>query len=112
MLKNFEEFQKYGKEHIDTTLKAWGQMSKGVQAIATETADYSKKSFEESSAAFEKLLGAKSFEKAVEIQTSYARITYEGFVAQATKLGELYADIAKESYKPFETFVGKTSIMK
>jgi hypothetical protein len=109
MLKNFEEMQKYGKDHMDTTMKAWGQVSKGVQAIAAETADYSKKSFEEGSAALEKLLGAKSFEKAVEIQTTYAKIAYEGFVAQATKLGELYADLAKETYKPFETFVSKTT---
>ena len=109
MLKNFEEFQRYGKEHMDTTLKAWGQVSKGVQAIAAETADYSKKSFEEGSAAMEKLLGAKSFDKAMEIQTAYAKTAYEGFVAQATKLGELYADIAKESYKPFEAIVSKTT---
>ncbi len=112
MLKNFEDFQKYGKEHMDTTLKSWGQMSKGVQAIAAETADYSKKSFEEGSAAFEKLLGAKSIEKAIEIQTAYAKTAYEGFVAQATKLGELYADIAKEGYKPFETFVAKPPVGK
>lgn len=104
MLKNFEDFQKQGKEHIDNTLKAWGQVSKGVQAIAAETADYSKKSFEEGSATIEKLLGARSFEKAVEIQTAYAKTAYEDFVAQATKLGELYADLAKESYRPFETF--------
>jgi hypothetical protein len=109
MLKNFEEFQKYGKDQMDTTLKAWGQVSRGVQAIAAETADYSKKSFEEGSAALEKLMGAKSFEKAVEIQTTYAKTAYEGFVAQATKMGELYADLAKESYKPFESFVGKTA---
>jgi hypothetical protein len=109
MLKNFDEFQKFGKENMDSTLKAWGQVSKGVQAIAAETADYSKKSFEEGSAAMEQLLGARSFEKAVEIQTAYAKTAYEGFVAQATKLGELYADLAKESYKPFESFVGKTT---
>jgi hypothetical protein len=109
MLKNFDEFQKFGKDHMDSTLKAWGQVSKGVQAIAAETADYSKKSFEEGSAALEQLLGARSFEKAVEIQTAYAKTAYEGFVAQATKLGELYADMAKESYKPFESFVGKNT---
>ena len=112
MLKNFEELQKYGKDHMDTTMKAWGQVSRGVQAIAAETADYSKKSFEEGSAALEKLLGARSFERAFEIQTAYAKTAYEGFVAQATKLSELYADIAKESYKPFETFVGKTPVAK
>ena len=109
MLKNFDEFQKFGKDNMDSTLKAWGEVSRGVQAIATETADYSKKSFEEGSAALEKLMGARSFEKAVEIQTAYAKTAYEGFVAQATKLGELYADIAKESCKPFENFVGKAT---
>jgi hypothetical protein len=112
MLKNFDEMQKYGKDHIDSTMKAWGQVSKGVQAIAAETADYSKRSFEEGSAALEKLLGAKSLEKAIEIQTAYAKTAYEGFVAQATKMGELYADLAKESYKPFENFVGRSTVVK
>jgi hypothetical protein len=112
MLKNFDDIQKYGKDHMDTTMKAWGQVSKGVQAIATETADYSKKSFEEGSAALEKLFGAKSLEKAIEIQTAYAKIAYEGFVAQATKMGELYAELAKETYKPFETFVPKAPVAK
>ena len=112
MLKNFDDIQKYGKDHVDTTMKAWGQVSKGVQAIATETADYSKKSFEEGSAALEKLFGAKSLEKAIEIQTAYAKTAYEGFVAQATKMGELYADLAKETYKPFENFVPKVPVAK
>ncbi len=109
MLKNFDEFQKYGKDNMDATMKVWGQVSKGVQAIAAETADYSKKSFEEGSAALEKLFGAKSLDKAIEIQTTYAKSAYEGFVAQATKLGELYSDLAKESYKPFESFAGKVT---
>jgi hypothetical protein len=112
MLKNFDEFQKYGKDNMDATMKAWGQLSKSVQTIAAETADYSKKSFEESSAAMEKLFGAKSLEKAIEIQSAYAKSAYEGFVAQATKMGELYADLAKESCKPFESFVAKTTPAK
>ena len=64
--------------------------------------NYSKKWFEDGTAAMERLLGAKTLEKAIEVQTDYAKTAYEGFVAQATKLGELYADLAKESYKPFE----------
>ena len=112
MMKSFDDMQKYGKDQMDSTMKAWGQVSKGVQAIAAETADYSKRSFEEGTAALEKLLGAKSVEKAIEIQTAYAKSAYDGFVAQATKMGELYADLAKETYKPFETFVGKSTITK
>ena len=109
MLKNFEDVQKYGKDNMDATMKVWGQMSKSVQAIAAEAADYSKKSFEEGSAAAEKLLGAKTLDKAIEIQTDYAKQAYEGFVAGATRIGELCADLTKESYKPFESYLGKVN---
>jgi len=108
MVKNFEDLQQVSKENVDTALKSVGALSKGAQAIAVEVADYSKKSFEDGSAALEKLFGVKTFEKAIEVQTEYAKTAYEGFVAKATKIGELYADLAKEAYKPFESMVAKT----
>ena len=107
MLQNIEEMQKLGKENVDFAMKSFGTVSKGVQAIAAEFADYSKKSFEESTATAEKLFGAKTLDKAVEIQSAYFKSSYEGFVAEATKLGELYADLAKEAYKPYEGILGK-----
>jgi phasin family protein len=107
MVKNFEDLQLVGKENMDSALKCWGALSKGTQAIATEMADYSKKAFEDSSAALEKLFGVKSFDKAIEVQTEFAKSAYEGFVAEATKLGELYSDLAKETYKPFESMMAK-----
>ena len=112
MLKNFEDFQKLGKDNIDTCMKQFGTVSKGWQAIATEFADYSKKSFEHGSAALESLLGAKSLEKAIEIQSDYVKTAYEGFVAQSSKLGELYTDLAKETYKPLEGIIAKVAPAK
>lgn len=109
MMKNFEDMQKVGKDSMDATMKSFGAFSKATQAIAAEVADYSKKSFEDASAAAEKLLGAKSLEKAIEIQTDYAKSAYEGFVAGATRIGELYADLTKETYKPFESYIGKVN---
>jgi len=109
MLKNFEDFQKLGKDNMDTCMKQFGTVSKGWQAIATEFAYYSKKSFEDGSAALEKLFGAKSVEKAIEVQSEYIKTAYEGFVAEATKLGELYTDLAKETYKPYEGLLSKVT---
>ena len=106
MIKNFEDLQQVSKDNVDTTLKTMGAVSKSAQAIA-EMADYSKKAFEDGSAALEKLFGVKSFDKAIEVQTEYAKTAYEGFVAQASRIGEMYADLAKESYKPFESMMGK-----
>jgi hypothetical protein len=112
MVKNIDEMQQFGKDNMDATLKSFGSLSKGMQAIAAEMADYSKKVFEQGTAATEKLIGAKSLEKAFEVQSDYAKIAYEGFVAEATKLGELYTDLAKEAYKPFEGQWGRAASVK
>ena len=107
MMQSFEQAGKFGKEYMDTGLKSFASLSKNMQAIAVEATEYSKKAYETGSAAIEKLASAKSMDKALEVQTEYARQAYEGFVAQATRMGELYADMAKEAYKPFESVVAK-----
>ena len=107
MVKNMDDLQQVGKENVDIALKSVGVLSKGTQAIVTEVADYTKKSFEDGTAALEKLFGVKSFEKAIEVQTEFAKTSYEGFVAKASKIGEMYADLAKETYKPFESMIPK-----
>ena len=112
MMQQIDQIQKLGKDNVDAALKSFGVVSKGAQAIAVETADYAKKSFEQSTATLEKLVGAKTLDKAIEIQTAYAKSAYETFVAEATKMGELYTDLAKESYKPLEGIIAKVAPAK
>ena len=102
MLKGFEEFQKVGKDGFDAAVRSFGEVNKGFQAIAAEVTDYSKKAFEDSTRAFEQLIGAKTIEQAVEIQSQYAKKAYDGYVAEMSKLGEMYVGLAKDAYKPVE----------
>jgi hypothetical protein len=112
MIQQIDQFQKLGQDNVDVALKAFGAVSKSAQAIAVETADYAKKSYEQGTATLEKLVGARTVDKAIEIQTDYLKTAYEGFVAQSTKLGELYANFAKEALKPYENAVAKTTKVK
>lgn len=107
-----DEMQKLGKDNMDMALTYMGAWTKGAQAIAVEIADYSKKSVEDSAAAWERLMGAKSVDKAMEVQSDFLKSSYEDFVAEATKLSELCVDFAKEAYKPFEGALAKASAMK
>ena len=107
MFQSFEDTTKISKEFMDSGLKSFASLSKNLQTIASEAGEYSKKSWEDGSSTMEKMFSAKSLDKAVEIQTDYAKKAYEGFVAQATKMGDLYAEIAKDAYKPFENAVAK-----
>jgi phasin family protein len=81
----------------------------GFQAIATAYSDYTRKSFQETKAFVEKLSGARSLDKAIEAQTEYAKQAYETFVTESQKIGELYSDLAKQSFKPFDGLVAKTT---
>ena len=107
-----DPMQKFGKEGVDMAMATLGPWTTNAQAIATEFAEYSTKSFEDSAAALEKLMGAKNLETAMAVQTEYLKSSYEYFITESAKIGELYADLAKEAYKPFEGVLAKTSMMK
>ncbi|MEO1702049.1 MAG: phasin family protein [Pseudomonadota bacterium] len=109
MMKAFEDMSKSNKEMMDNALKSYAAVTKSMQEIAAESTDYAKNAYETGAAAFEKLAASKSMEKAMEVQTDYAKSAYETAVAQATKMGELYTDLAKEAYKPFEAIVPTTT---
>ena len=105
MMNGLEDAQKAGREGMSRAMESFGALSRSWQALASETAGFSKKSFEDSAAHVEKLLGAKSIDVAFEAQSEFVRSSYEKAVGQAARFGELYMDLVKDVTKPFEGFV-------
>ena len=104
-----EDIQQYGKEHIETVVASATTVQNGLQAIASAYGDYTKKSFEDTKSFVEKLSGVKSLDKAIEVQTEFAKSAYETFVAESQKIAGLYTDLAKQTFRPFEGMVAKFS---
>jgi hypothetical protein len=69
-----------------------------LQTIANAYGDYTRKSFQETRSFVEKLMGARSFDKAIEVQTEFARQAYANFVAESQKICELYGELAKQIF--------------
>ena len=107
MANQFEDFQKISKDQMEHLSSTAASIARGFQAIATEATDYSKRSLESTSSFFEKIAGAKSMDTAIQLQSEFAKSQFEGFVAQATKMGDIYKDIAKDAFKPVETAFNK-----
>jgi hypothetical protein len=107
MANNLEEFRESGKEQLEAATTLSSSFGKSLQTIAAETTDYSKKSIENGAAVVEKLLGVRTFESAIQIQSEYAKAFYEAFIAHATKIGELYSNLFKEALKPIEAGLAK-----
>jgi hypothetical protein len=91
----------------NATLDSFQRVTKATQAIASEIADYSKRSFDTSAETAEQLFGVRSLDKAIEVQNEFAKTSFERYVAHAGKLGELYTNLAKEALKPYEGFIAK-----
>ena len=102
-----EEVQRASKESLENSARSYQEVTNGVQAVTAEMTGYTKKAFEDATRAFEQLLGVKSLEQAIEIQSQYAKKAYEAHIAQMTKLGEMYADMTRNAFKPFQQTFSK-----
>jgi hypothetical protein len=108
MLQPFASLQKLGQDNLEATIKAVGAFSTHAQTIASESAEFARKSFEQNSAAFEKLMGVQSLDKAIEVQTAYVKGAYDSLMGQSSRMGALYTALATDTFKPFEGLLSKT----
>jgi phasin family protein len=97
-----EQFRRLGKDSFDAALRSYREAHKGFQSIAATITDLSKKSFEDTTRAFEQLIGAQSIEQAVEIQSQFAQKAFDTYVAEMSKLTDIFVSTARGAYKPVE----------
>jgi hypothetical protein len=102
-----EEYQKFGQNRLDAAMRSYGEAGKGLQAFAAEVTDYSKRTFDDCLRAWEQLLGARSIDQAVEIQSQYVKRAFDAHVAEMTKLGELVTQLTRNAYAPIEQTAAK-----
>jgi hypothetical protein len=80
-----------------------------IQTIANAYRDYARKSFQEGGFLVERLMGVRSFDKAIEVQTEFARQACANFVGDSQKICELYSELAKQMFRPWEGFAAKVN---
>ena len=102
-----DEFQRVGKDGFDAAVSSFGEVNKGLQVIVAEVTEYTKRAFADGTHAFEQLLGAKSFEQVIEIQSQYAKKAYDTYIAEFSKLSQMYAGLTRNASKPVEQAVAK-----
>jgi hypothetical protein len=102
-----EEFQTASKDNYEAMVRSYGELNKGLQSIAARWMEFSKRSFDDATRTWEQLIGVKSLDQAFEIQTNYAKRAYDSWMAEASKIGEMYTSVARDAYKPVEKAVTK-----
>ena len=91
MFNNFQNWNAFPNS-AEPYLKSLEPATKALQAIAAETADYSKKTTESAKSFFEKFSTVKNFEDAARLQSEFVSASYKEFMKDSSKFGELYRD--------------------
>jgi hypothetical protein len=98
----FPNMKTFGTIPFEAFTRTTTASIKGLETIAAETADYSKKSFEKNRAFFEQLTGVKKIDEAIELQSAFTKACYDDFLAHAFKIGEMYSSLGKEAFQPID----------
>ena len=61
----------------------------GLEAIGEEVAQYARATFESAGQTARSLIGARTLGDVVQLQTDFAKRSFEGFVERSAKLSEL-----------------------
>jgi hypothetical protein len=80
-----------------------------IQTIANAYGTYTEKSFRETSAFVEKLMGVRSFDQVIEVQTEFAKQACATFASESQKIRELYTELAKETLRSWQGFAAKVT---
>jgi hypothetical protein len=75
-----------------------------LQTVAQAYGDYTRKSWQAGRFLVERLITVRTFDEAIEIQSEFAKQAYVNFVAQSERICELYGELAKQFFRPFEKF--------
>jgi hypothetical protein len=112
LAEDFEVLEEIGKEGLKAAKSAASSFSGSFQMFANETRDYTKNCFESKAAFVGALLGAKSLQSAIRIQTSYATSARARFLAHAMKMSGLYWSLPGVAFKPVEKVTAKADSAK
>ena len=96
------ELQNAVESGFDAASRSFGEVNRGIQAMAAEMTDFSKRRWEEVFQAWQQLLHARHFGDVVDVQTHYAQRAYDAYMSELSKVGELYLGTVREAARPLE----------
>ena len=64
--------------------------------------NYSKSVFDDAIRTWEQLIGVRSLEQAIQIQSDYAKRVYENHMTELSKLGEMSVGMVRDASKQVE----------
>jgi hypothetical protein len=95
-----QQAQEQIQNGLEIAGRSFAEATQGFQALAAEMMGYSKAAFDDAARTWEQLIGVKSIEQAIQIQSAYAKRAYENHMAEMAKLGQMWVGMMTAASKP------------
>jgi hypothetical protein len=95
-----EEMTELSKGNVEAMVASTKIVAKGLETVGQEVADFSRKSFEDASAALKSFAEVKSATDFFRLQSDFARGQFDGFVSESSKLSETMIKLAGDVAEP------------
>ncbi|HYE26617.1 MAG TPA: phasin family protein [Allosphingosinicella sp.] len=95
-----EELTELSKGNVEAFVASTKIVAKGLETVGQEVAEYSRRSFEDASAALKSFAEVKSATDFFRLQSDFARNQFDGFVAESSKLSETMIKLAGDVAEP------------
>jgi hypothetical protein len=105
MVDEVNRMGQQAQERFQTGFEAAGRSfsdaNKGFQALAAEMTEYSRAAFDDAIRTWEQLIGVKSFEQALQIQSDYAKRVYDKHIAELSKLSQMCVGMVSDASQAY-----------
>lgn len=101
--KMSEELVDFAKGNVEAVVASARVAAKAGEALGQEAADYGKKHLESATAAFKSFATVKSPTELFQLQSDYAKTSFDSAVAEASRLSESMLKFAGDIAQPLST---------
>lgn len=103
--KFYETVGEFNKDTVEAYVASATVVGNGVQSLAQDSQAYAKKAIEDAVAASKAIMSSKSFNEVIELQTSFAKNAFAGYVSQLSRFNQAFVATAKAGSAPLQARV-------
>lgn len=101
-MKNVDEIAGMARGNVEAMLASSRAAAQGIEAIAREVADFSRKAFDETTAAARAMTTVKTPNELMALQNDFAKTQFDAAVAEMSKLSETMVKLMGEVFEPMQ----------
>lgn len=98
--KSYDEFAAFSKENVDAAVAAGNAATKGFETIGGAVMALTRDTFEDGVAAGKAVMGARTYQEFVELQSGFAQASMQRFLDTTTRLGEMSVKLTSDAFEP------------